>query len=244
MTRAAAPWAAADARQTAGEARARSGLYGFLAAIFETEPTAALLRELRRSEMQTALVAAGVPVADLFPGRDGAVLLDDLAVEFTRLFLGPGRHIAPYASVHLGGEGASLWDAPALWFKHFAEDAGYPVDGDGGDPPDHISIELKLMGALAAAQAEAFEAGDAALAEHLERRQDQFLHEHLGRWVPVFCERVMAEAGHPFYREMARLGRDFVRSETALADAGMAEPPWPPPWDFPEARAAGRAEAP
>jgi TorA maturation chaperone TorD len=41
----------------------------------------------------------------------------------------------------------------------------------------------------------------------MERR---FLDEHLSRWVPAFCDKVMAAAELSFYRELAGLTKRFI----------------------------------
>ncbi len=51
--------------------------------------------------MLAALSAAGVALDGAFLERAKAGVIEDRAVEYTRLFIGPGGHVAPYASVHL-----------------------------------------------------------------------------------------------------------------------------------------------
>jgi TorA maturation chaperone TorD len=43
--------------------------------------------------------------------------------------------------------------------------------------------------------------------------EKEFIEEHLIRWVPVFCEKVIREAELPFYREMAELTKNFIEFE-------------------------------
>ncbi|MEE9196090.1 MAG: molecular chaperone TorD family protein [Alphaproteobacteria bacterium] len=206
---------AAGPKTQAGTAMERSNLYGFLAAVFREEPTAALLREIREPAVQKALKAAGVDLDVGLDGRSEEDLLEGLAVEYTRLFIGPGRHIPPYAAVHLGGEGASLWGPETTWFKGFIEDAGFNYRPDYHDLPDHVSVELEFMREITAREARALAEEDEGRAKKLRRIEREFLGKHLALWILEFCRKVAAEAELPFYREVAVLSKGFVESELA-----------------------------
>ncbi len=213
---------AAHPRATADEpgnavatAKKRSNLYGFLATVFRAQPTAALLREIREPAVQKALKAAGVSLDVGLDGRSEEDLLGGLAVEYTRLFMGPGPHVPPYAAVHLGGEGASLWGPETTWFKGFIEDAGFNYRPDYHDLPDHVSVELEFMREITAREARALAEEDEGRAKKLRRIEREFLGKHLALWVLEFCRKVAAEAELPFYREVAVLTKGFVESELA-----------------------------
>ena len=194
-------------------ATARSNLYGLLAALYRGEPTATLLKEISAPEFQAAIDAAGAELqTNTGPGSEEGAL-EALAVEYTRLFIGPGGHIAPYAAIYLGGEGASLWGPETVWVKGYIQDAGFDYKPDYHDLPDHISVELEFMQEIIAREARALEKGDAAEAGDLRRIEEEFLTRHLIKWVPGFCRKIEGEAELPFYKEIAVLTRDFLVSE-------------------------------
>ncbi|NQV84032.1 MAG: molecular chaperone TorD family protein [Rhodospirillales bacterium] len=203
-----------DNRATA--AMERSHLYGFLAAVFRTEPTVELLAEIRKAPFQDALKAVGSDLADSLSGASEKKLLEDLAVEYARLFLGPGNHVAPYAAIYLAGDGASLWGPETIWVKQFIEAAGFEYKADYFDLPDHIAVELEFMQEIAANEAAALERQDLQHAETLQRIEEEFVTTHMAKWVPKFCRQVQNRAELPFYRVMACLTEDFIGSETAL----------------------------
>ena len=62
---------------------------------------------------------------------------------------------------------------------------------DGGERPDHLSVELEFMAVLALREAQALE-HQLVEDEHAVNRSAEttFLREHLGRWAPAFCRRV------------------------------------------------------
>jgi TorA maturation chaperone TorD len=79
--------------------------------------------------------------------------------------------------------------------------------------PDHISIELEFMAALAGQEARAFGDEDFAEASRRIGLQKKFLTKHLGKWAPAFCREVAERSQLPFYREIARLSTAFLKAE-------------------------------
>jgi len=193
--------------------RQRSNLYGLLSAVFRAEASAEFLDELRQPDFLKAL-GADFGGTELDP--------EDLAVEYTRVFLGPGTHVAPYAAVYMGGEGASLWGPGTSWVKDFIEDAGFEYKPDFHDLPDHVSVELEFMQEITRREAAALEKGDTEQAEILKAIEEKFL-THLGHWIPDFCAKVRERAELPFYRVMATLTSDFILSEATTPSAGFID---------------------
>lgn len=189
-----------------------SNLYGFLAAIFREEVSEHFLAQLRSATLREILTDAGVTLDDhLLRGSDREVCRD-LAVEFAALFLGPGEHISPHESVHVP-QGGNLWGAETVAVRKFVNALGFEYDGGFSGMPDHISVELELMAELARRESAAWERGDTGSAANSLAFQRQFMAEHLLMWVPTFCAKVMEVAGLSFYRDMARLTVDFLKTE-------------------------------
>lgn len=203
----------------AATAMERSNLYGLLAAVFREEPTEALLCQMRSAPIRESLSEAGVDLGpDVLKGDEGEVL-ERLAVEYARLFLGPGKHIAPYASVYLSGEGASLCGPAAVAVRKLIEEEGFAIASPHNLLPDHAAVELEFMQRLAEREAAASETSQPARAAGCRRAQVHFLTSHLRLWFPEFCRQVEASAELSLYREMAALARAFVESD-ARAMAG------------------------
>jgi len=214
------PGRKASAGTAARTARERSGLYGFLAEVFRAEPTPDLLGRIEDPGFAAVLEAAGAHMGEDLARQPEDALLKDLAIEYTRLFLGPGRHVRPYAATYLDGPGldgggASLGGPSAIWARDFMEAAGFALAPGHRNLPDHVSVELEFMARMAVREAEALEAGDAATARRLRKLQREFLENHLGRWLPRFCGHAAEHAELSFYRELARLTGHFLDSELA-----------------------------
>jgi TorA maturation chaperone TorD len=216
MTRTTRSGPGAGTSEAARTATERSNLYGFLAAVYRQEPTPPLLRRVRGAPLRKALAAAGAVLGADILDRPERELIENLAVEYTRLFIGPGSHIPPYASVHMKGEEGSLWGPSTAWAKRFIESTGLEYRPDYHDLPDHISVELEFMQQLAKHEARALERRDEDKLGALRQLQKEFLTGHLAAWAPSFCDKVIAQAELSFFREMAKLTKDFIRSESEI----------------------------
>jgi TorA maturation chaperone TorD len=197
----------------AGKTTERSHLYGFLAAIYRAEPTTDLLQQIKSPPFLQALDDVGVTLDKDFLDLPAEQLLSELALEYTRLFVGPGKHISPHGSVYMSGEGGSLWGVSTAAAKRFIESVGAEFRPEYHGLPDHISVELEFMQQLTRAEAQAYQRHDQAAAAQFLSIEKEFIQKHLATWVPAFCDRVIGEADSSFYREMAKLTRNFVLAD-------------------------------
>ena len=69
------------------------------------------------------------------------------------------------------------------------------------------------MQRVTAREARATDESDGDTVADCRRIGDEFVRGHLAKWIPAFCKAVTGRAELPFYREMARLTEDFIRSE-------------------------------
>lgn len=204
---------AANPETLAGTAKERSNLHGFLAAIFREEVSPQLLQRLKDSQFAEALAEAGVDLNGELLRRPEEQLLEDLAVEYSRLFVGPGRHLSPHESVHTEGGSGRLWGRETVQVKRFIEFAGFEYKPGFHGLPDHISVELEFMAGIAGMESSAWQREDFAEAAKCLECEKEFMTEHLAKWAFVFCRKVAEEAELAFYREMARLTAGFLEAE-------------------------------
>ncbi len=141
-------------------------------------------------------------------------LVEDLAVEYSRLFLGPGKHISPHESIYRGGEEECLlWGEAAVQVKRFLEASGFEYKSDYKGMPDHISVEFEFMQEVSGQEALAWEKNDENKALSCRKIGEQFIEEHLALWVPLFCEKIIKDAELSFYGELAKVTQYFVEIE-------------------------------
>ncbi len=204
-------------KKMSSDASARSHIYGLLATVFREEPSAALVEELRSPQMKEVFGEMDIELGQGFHSASALLVADVLAEEFTRLFLGPGRHISAHESIfaEIDGESGSLWGATTVDVKKFIEATGLAYDPEYSGIPDHVSVEFEFMQRLSAWEADQWDQKHRGRAEYCADVQRRFLERHLLRWLPQFMDAVIAEATVPFYRAMAKLSKNFVRLERA-----------------------------
>ncbi len=194
----------------------RSNIYGLLALIYRREVTPDLLCRVKDSRFLGVFTDLEVEGIEAFLQSSEEKLIEDLAVEYTRLFLGPGKHISPHESVHHqreDGDWGTLWGAATVEVKKFIEAAGLEYESDYKGMPDHVSVEFEFMAALARREAQVWSEGDEVVARRCLDVQKKFLKEHLMKWIPDFCEKVIQQAELPFYYAVAELTRSFIEFE-------------------------------
>jgi TorA maturation chaperone TorD len=194
----------------------RSTLYGFLAAIYRQEVSSDLLQHIKDPQFLGVLTKLGIELNNGFFKKPEKELLDALAVEYAHLFLGPGKHVSPHESVHHKKEGAQsgqLWGESTAEVKKFIESSGLEYKSEYTGLPDHISVELEFMQQVILREEQAWQDDDKETAMLCLENEKKFADEHLFRWIPEFCEKVVTEADLPFYREMAKLTRTFIEFE-------------------------------
>jgi len=197
---------------------ARGHVYDLLVTVFRRPLDASHLERLRAPEMLAAMAAAGIDPGGEFINGDGEALLDRLAIDYTHLFNDPVERIAPYECIQRG-DGDDLMGAAADEVRRFMAEVGFAVPPEGGELPDHISVELAFMGELARREADALGAGDQETAEFAASVQRRFLAAHLGRWAERFARKVWSRATTPFYAAMAEFLAEFVAEERSAETA-------------------------
>jgi TorA maturation chaperone TorD len=198
------------------QARHRSNIYGLLATVYQQEITSDLLQQIKDPQFLGVLSDIGLEGIDDFLQSPENELLEDLAVEYTRLFLGPGNHVSPHESVHHqreDGQWGQLWGASTAEVKNFIETTGLSYSDDFKGMPDHITVELEFMQQLTLHEEQAWKEADADKATAFRNVEKKFIEEHLIHWIPAFCENVIQEAELSFYREIASLTQKYIQFE-------------------------------
>jgi TorA maturation chaperone TorD len=159
-----------------------------------------------------ALAEQAGRLARAFEGED----LQELLVDYTRLFLGPVSAPAlPYGSIWLEDRQGLMQDS-TLAVTALYDEGGFEIAEDFRDLPDHVAAELEFLYLLLFRQAEAVRSDDAQARAGFARLHRRLLDEHLGRWAAPFAAAMAAGAQTDFYRELAGLTDAFVRGEVDL----------------------------
>ena len=192
------------------ELESRRGLYRLFNRLLSNEIDQQLLDELRKPAFAAVINQLGISLDELTGDDD--LILEQLETEFTRLFIGPGRHISPHESVQIKQDG-TLNGGTTVRVRQFIEVTGFQFKTDSKKYPDHICSEFEFMEALISKQIEAIATGDQEEAETSKMLQDEFLQRHLVLWIPQFCDEIEQSAKLPLYKALGRATSAFIQME-------------------------------
>lgn len=200
-------------------ALAREDLCRLLAACYyEPEPAFAAESLFDNLLAATRLVdEAFVPPAQAMGEAFRTTEPQTLLIDYTRLFLGPMDILAkPYGSVWLDQEKTLMNDSTLALLELYKE-AGFEMDEEFRELPDHISAELEFLYLLIFRENEALRTTDASKLEQARNLKRRFLTEHLGHWIGPFATAMRCNAQTGFYRQLADLSEAFVKQEAVRA---------------------------
>lgn len=147
-----------------------------------------------------------------------AETLQELLLDYTRLFLGPTGILAkPYGSVWMEGDKVVMGDSTMAVLDLYRE-GGFELDENFREMPDHVAVELEFFYLLNFQENEARRIGNPVAAQKAADLKRRFLQHHLGRWVTPFTGAMRAGATTGFYKALAALTERFVQTEMATAE--------------------------
>jgi putative dimethyl sulfoxide reductase chaperone len=143
--------------------------------------------------------------------RGSSRVKEDLEAAYTGLFVLPSG-VLPHESVYLDKEkrvGGRITTA----VRQFYEKAGTAIADHCIEMPDHLGIELEFMGFLCKMEQQLQGYADNALLSKCMELQRTFLQDHLLKWACRCCDDIIKQAACGFYRAMAHLLKNFLKSE-------------------------------
>jgi TorA maturation chaperone TorD len=193
----------------------RSRVYGLLRRVFSREVDEALLAWCREQDRLGLWSAMDLELDRALEAVDSEAALEELAVDFCRLFISSGGAGSPHESVQVEsgrkkGGAALLWGDPASEAKDLYREAGFELDAEAHQLPDALGVEFEFMERLTQEEAVAKKEGRSEEARRLRALQHRMLTEHLRQWVPDYGRELGAAARTDFYRAMLNLAADFV----------------------------------
>lgn len=208
----------------------RAAVYRLLGRLWVAEVDADLLAALRSDSFGGGLQQLLREIDD-GDAVDGSSVLETLAIDYCRLFIGPREHFPPVQSVWLESHFEGDSTVSARGYQGLIETvSGYRDDC----PPDHLGNLLLTMAAFLDALAvavEPFLIDDLSvddLRAELDRGELRGLSEvisgcFLGHlcWMGPFFSQVCESASTQFYRGLAELTSDFLDSDFAVFSLAM-----------------------
>ena len=198
------------------ELREELYLYNLLRQLFLKEPTKELINELAKidpPDETDAEINYGLKLLIESIRKNEYRLdewLEELALEYARLFIGPKNPPAvPYASFYLSESRSLMTDETIDVRKRYLE-AGMAVKNLYSIPDDHIGIELEFIYYLTQKIIELFEQGQREDASRLFEMRSDFLSDHMASWLPFFADKVIKFTAEDFYKGAAFILRGIV----------------------------------
>jgi putative dimethyl sulfoxide reductase chaperone len=187
--------------------------------ILDCSPTKDSLHALKNDQTFQSLCEISDNAKKLNDSIDSLLLetksIQATKVEYNRLFIGPNTLPAPlWESVYLGREHL-LFEEQTLQVRKCYQQHGLHLINENNEPEDHIVIELEFMSYLTQA---IFESEDDANTKQLIKEQIDFLNEHLGKWAPKFCEKLLKSTESALFQGAALLLKEYIELEQQIAN--------------------------
>ena len=179
--------------------KALSAIYQLLGRLWLREVDKDLLVELAASPFRELFTVAG----GFIPDTVSESLLEDLAVEYCRLFVGPTNHVVPIQSVWQQGRLQS--DAADSMKKY----ASLIKDNLGTEMFDHLGVQFVVMSALI--DCYSIDREDDRSAQVVAR----YFTQHLC-WASPLFDAAKCRARSRFYQSLIEMANEFLDSERAF----------------------------
>ena len=165
------------------------------------------------AELEESMAGQYAQAAGHVSSMRGEPEIEQLRIDYSRLFVGPYQLLAPpYGSVYLEGGRRVMGDSTLDAQKRYRE-VGLDISGDIEKVPDHIATELEFMYYLIFKEIEALGDSDFENAVDYLEKQQGFLEDHLGVWAPKLADEMEKHAQTEFYRNLGRATKVFVEKD-------------------------------
>lgn len=190
---------------------ARMYTYSHFAKIYAGSFDPAVIEEESAAlgEYREILAPSGAPLGDSLSAYLSEVekiskgTLESIEFEYNRLFVGPGRLVAPpYESVYRTEHRIVMGDT-TLAVRNAYHEIGFRMARETREPDDHIAAELTYLSLLQSRCLEALEEREIQEVRRLIRAEQAFLHGHLLIWVAEFCRMIQEGTRSAFFKALA-----------------------------------------
>ncbi len=199
--------------------------YSLLYKVLAREPDAELLSLLTAESAGEAFALLGeegdtlsrVPsFLEELRGELNDDFVSEARSEFTRLFIGPIKLVAPaWESMYVGKE-SMLFSESTLAVRRFYQRYGLLPEGYPRVADDSLALELAFMSKLAERADTAFREGQREeLLTALNGSRD-FLTEHMLVWIPKFLERMKDSPTDILYPQLCLILNAFLEEDKAV----------------------------
>jgi len=139
------------------------------------------------------------------------IWIEELAIEYARLFIGPQNPPAPpYASFYISESKTLMTDETVEVRKKYL-DAGMAVKDLYSIPDDHAGIEFEFIYYLTQRIIELFEKGQREESTRLYETRSDFIEVHMSEWIPLFTNKIYESTTEDFYKGLSILSASVLQ---------------------------------
>lgn len=176
---------------------ARAGVYGFFSGVLLREFNEYSLAELKSPRWRKALLEHGIDLPDT------PELMEELAIDYCRIFIGPGKFCPPIQSVWTNGQfQGHVVDSMREFLDIVSVDHDCPVK-------DHAGLQMEVMAKILE-----FKSSHSNQSNGLA---ECFYRSHIG-WTQSMLNRAAELAVTDLYRGLMTAAVDFIQQENKRYD--------------------------
>ncbi|OLS34362.1 molecular chaperone [Bacillus sp. MRMR6] len=190
--------------------RSRKNLYQLLQLLFSEQLLGDPLIGLKRNEEIQVLLAEmneGGRILHRFFERLSVEQISKEREEYRFLFVGPGPLAAPPWESFYRSREQLLFETCTYKVRKQYHQFGLQFVKENNEPDDHLLIELEFMTNLCDQLLQEKEVGGISI---LIESQIYFLKNHLTKWIPLFCMRLIEHTNSQLYLGSALLLEEFI----------------------------------
>ena len=144
--------------------------------------------------------------------------LDRVKNEYTVLFIGPAKLVAPpWESVYRNKQ-EMLFQESTLAVREFYRKFNMLPEGYPRIPDDGLALELHFMAKLAQKSLDALNGDRLDWLKYYLQGQNIFLANHLLVWIPMFVERMANATTDYLYPQMCLILDDFLKKDKKVVE--------------------------
>jgi DMSO reductase family type II enzyme chaperone len=150
------------------------------------------------------------------------ISLEDLEVEYTRLFIYSRPHVpcSPYESIDVEKTRRLMGDS-TMAVKQMYRTFKLSVSDQFKDLPDHIGAELEFMHFLSFNEGTFAASGMKEASDVCVEGEKTFLMDHMLKWVPAFHRCLEENSKLKFFVSIAKLTNDFIAEDARYLMPGL-----------------------
>lgn len=137
--------------------------------------------------------------------------VQELLVEYSKLFIGPFKTLVPpYSSLYFGND--TLMSDQTVWVINSYRKSGLEFNEKIKDVPDHVAVETEFMYFLIHNEIKELDAGNRNKSFSMWENQKEFFEKHYKKWVPEFCAKVATETNNEYFEVLSECLNTFIKN--------------------------------